>query len=259
MAEDVSKEVGQSTERKLSPYEKMPRELQLQWEERYFNMFKLRQSLLDADSAITYAYVLWARFALLVAILLAIDPVRFPWRVDFVFGLSAFLVYYALIGFVRRQTERNFTEISAQHPDPNYHKSDEFKKKKPYHEEDDPPLAHFFFRMRPKLGIPRRGAAQKEVIIWQFVVVLCYVVNYSWYVVWRGETSGDISLLWMLQVTMTSGGILVLFKNAGFLVNTRHLLQGIQGLVGTVLGHSSTSVTIDGGDKRPCPEKKEGE
>lgn len=256
MADEVGNVEAQKHARELAPYGRMPRAMQLQWEERLFNTLKLSNSLLDADSIITYAFLLWTRFAMIVAILLAVDPMRFPWRLDFVFALGAFLVYYAAIGFVRRQTQRNLDSLCAQHPDPEKCKKGKiFEGRRPYNEENDPPLARRFYRLRSKLGIPRRGAAQKEVIMWQFVMALCYIGNYSWYVIWRGETSGDISLLWMLHVTMTAGGILVLFKNAGFLVDTSRLLKTIEGLAGTILGHQSTNVTIASNGKKPCDDK----
>jgi hypothetical protein len=77
-------------------------------------------------------------------------------------------------------------------------------------------------------------------------------------VLWRGDTSSEdnLALLWMLHVTMTAGGILVLFKNAGFLVDTNKLLKSIEGLAGTILGHQSTSVTLNGGEKKPCDERE---
>lgn len=257
MAEEVVKENGEEAQKVLTPYEKMSPEFQQKWEERLFNTLKLSNSLLDADSIITYAFLLWTRFAMLVAILLAFDPVRFPWRLDFCFALGAFLVYYALIGFMRRQTQRNLIALCAQHPDPDHCRSGKmFAGRRPYDEKNDPPLAHRFFRLRSKLGIPRRGAAQKEVIVWQFVVALCYIGNYSWYVLWLGDTTqSNLALLWMLHVTMTAGGILVLFKNAGFLVDTSRLLKSIEGIAGSILGHSSTNVRIENDGKKPCEDK----
>lgn len=258
MADDAGKEKEQKIEKTLTSYEKMSPEFQQKWEERLFNTLKLSNSLLDADSIITYAFLLWTRFAMLVVILLAIDPVRFPWRIDFCFALGAFLAYYALIGFMRRQTQRNLIALCAQHPETDDCMSGKFfKGRRPYNEANDPPLAHQFFRLRSKLGIPRRGAAQKEVIIWQFVVALCYIMNYSWYVLWRGDTSSEdsLALLWMLHVTMTAGGILVLFKNAGFLVDTSRLLKTIEGLAGTILGHAHASVSVGTENKNPCDEK----
>ena len=257
MADEVKTDDGKDS-KDLTLYEKMSPELRQKWEERLFNTLKLSNSLLDADSIITYAFLLWTRFAMLVAVLLAIDPVRFPWRFDFCFALGASLGYYALIGFMRRQAQKNLISLCAQHPDPAICKNGKiFEGRKPYDETNDPPLARRGFRLRPYLGIPRRGFAQREVIVWQFVVALCYIVNYSWYVLYRGEISGDISLLWMLHVTMTAGGILVLFKNAGFLVDTNNLLKTIEGLAGTILGHQSTSVTIASNGKKPCDEKGE--
>ncbi|MEK7118376.1 MAG: hypothetical protein AAB869_02090 [Patescibacteria group bacterium] len=258
MAEEVGKTNITESKRDLTPYERMPRELRLKWEERLFNTLKLSNSLLDADSIITYAFFLWTRFTMLVVVLLAINPERFPWRTDFCFALGASLVYYALIGFMRRQSQRNLVSLCAQHPEPENCKNGRiFDGRKPYDETNDPPLARQSFRLRPYFGIPRRGFAQREVIIWQFVAALCYIVNYSWYVLYRGETSGDISLLWMLHVTMTAGGVLVLFKNAGFLIDTNNLLKTIEELAGSILGHAHATVNLGKNGEKPCEDDKD--
>lgn len=251
--ENEQDNTGKTTS-ELTPYERMSRELQLKWEDRLFNMLKMRNMLLDADSVITYAYLLWTRFAMVVTILLAVNPERFPLRKDFCFALAAFFVYYVLIGFMRRQTEKNLASLCAQHPDPPGCMSGKlFKDRQQFVEENDPPLARRFFQLREKLGILRRGAAQKEIIKWQFVVPLCYIGNYVWYIVVKNAPSSESSLavLWVLQVTMTAGGILALFKNFGLLVDTNRLLKNIEGLAGSLLGHAR-SVVSEGHEKTPC-------
>jgi len=242
----------------LTTYEKMSHEMQLKWEDRLFNMLKMRNMLLDADSVITYAYLLWTRFAMVVTILLAINPERFPLRKDFCFALAGFFVYYVLIGFMRRQTEKNLASLCAQHPDPPGCMSGKlFKDRQQFVEENDPPLARRFFQLREKLGVKRRGAAQREIIKWQFVVPLCYIGNYVWYIVVKNAPSSeaDLAVLWMLQVTMTAGGLLALFKNFGLLVDTNHLLKNIEGLAGSLLGHART-ISGEGREKNPCESKE---
>jgi hypothetical protein len=251
--QDNAKRTPEST-----PYERMSHELQLKWEERLFNILKMRNMLLDAESAITYAYLVWTRFAMLVTILLAIDPERFPLRKDFCFALAAFFVYYVLIGFMRRQTEKNLASLCAQHPDPAGCVSGKlFKDRQQFVEENDPPLAQRFFKLRGKLGIPRRGAAQKEIIKWQFIVPLCYIGNYVWYVMVKNAPASESSLavLWLLQVTMTAGGILALFKNFGLLVDTNRLLKNIEGLAGSILGRGR-AIGSEGYEKTPCAGKE---
>jgi hypothetical protein len=261
MADEAESKKDENTAARtdLTPYEKMPREMQLKWEDRLFNMLKLRNLLLDADSIITYPYLLWTRFAMVLGVFLAINPNRFPLQWEFCYALGVFFVYYVLIGFTRRQAEKNLASLCAQHPDPvSCLDGTLLKERRQYREENDPPLAHRFFRLRDKLGIPRRGAAQKEIIRWQFVVALCYIGNYSWYILWNGDTSGlsNFAVLWVLHLTMTAGGILALFKNFGLLVDTNRLLKNIEGFAGTILGHSSANVTIEGGGKSPCEERR---
>lgn len=259
MSENIENEKGNTAKetKERTPYERMSHEMQLKWEERLFNMLKMRNMLLDADSVITYAYLLWTRFAMVVTILLAVDPERFPLRKDFCYALAAFFVYYVLIGFMRRQTEKNLASLCAQHPDPAGCVSGKlFKDRQQFVEENDPELARRFFRLRSKLGIPRRGAAQKEIIKWQFVVPLCYIGNYVWYILVKNTPSSESSLavLWALQVTMTTGGILALFKNFGLLVDTNRLLKNIEGLAGSILGRGRSTAS-EGREKNPCESK----
>ena len=161
MTETLAKADGQSPARELTPYEKMTLPMRKLWEERIFNLVKQRNSLLDGDAVLTWAFVLWMAFASMVGLLALVDPMRYPIFVEACYSLAAFFVYYSIVGFMRRQTERNLIWLSAQHPDPNYHKSEEFKKRKPYSEDDDPPLARFAFRARNWFGLPRRGLAQR--------------------------------------------------------------------------------------------------
>ena len=78
-----------------------------------------------------------------------------------------------------------------------------------------------------------------------------------WYVVVKNTPSSEESLavLWMLQVTITAGGILALFKNFGLLVDTNRLLKNIEGLAGSLLGHART-VTSEGRERSPCENKE---
>lgn len=250
MDENPGKENGQATIPGLTPYEKMPLAMQKLWEERLFNLVKQRSSLLVGDAVLSWAFVVWVSFGMLASVLYSWDTARFPVHLSFCYALAGFFVYYVVIGFVRRQTDRNLILLSAQHRDPDYHKSNEFKNKKPYRKEDDPPVARFAFRLRSYIGLPRRGLAQGFIVLWQFIAGFCYIVNYAYYVLYVGDISPARfpELLWILHTTITGGGILILFKNYGFLVDTNRLIKSIESLAESVFGH----VTIATEEQKPC-------
>lgn len=231
----------------LTAYDNLPPGLKRQWDEKYFNMVKLRNTLLDGDAVLSWAFVLWVLvFAGMVTILYGVNPERFPIRMEMCFSLSAFLLYYSVIGFVRRQAERNLNAMCAQQSNDECSSGKIVRHKRPFREEDDPPLAHFAFGLREKLRIPftnihfpRRGLGQGTVVLYQFIVGAVYLGNYSYYVLWDGNVSAKMfpTLLWTLHVTITLGALFILLKNAGFLVDTRKMLNMIEGLVGSFLGH----------------------
>lgn len=259
MADDpVSGAQAEVPVRDLAPCDKMPPQMRKLWDERIFNLVKQRASLLDGDAVLTWAFILWMIFASMVGLLGLIDPLRFPIFVEVCYSLAAFFVYYSIIGFMRRQSERNLILLSAQHPDPNYWKSEEFKKRKPYSEEDDPPVARFAFRLRSALGLPRRGLAQRSVVLFQFIAGAGYLYNYAYFVLWKGVITPDhfAPLFWAIHVTVTGGGILILFKNYGFLVDTSRLLKAIEGLAGNILWRGNPPQKPELPQK-PCEEDKE--
>lgn len=261
MEASVAEEVGKEEKtRELTSYEKMSPAMKKLWEERLFNMVKQRSSLLVGDAVLTWAFLLWMGLASLVGLLSLYDPMRFPIYREICFSLAAFFVYYFIIGFVRRQTERNLVAFSAQHPDPDYHKSVEFRQKRPYHKDDDPPMARFAFRLRTLFGLPRRGLAQISVVLFQFLAVLGYVYNYTYYVLYQGALGPEnfASLFWAIHLTVNGGGILILFKNYGFLIDTNRLLATIEGLAGSILGHAHATVKIEKNGQKPCDEKSGG-
>jgi hypothetical protein len=214
------------------------------WLERLFNLFKLKQRLLIADAWLTIAFVLWAGYTGVISVLYALDPARFPIsNYGYWVSLSSFFIYYAVVGFIRRQADRNYITLCADYPDSTCGNGKIFKNKKPYDEKDDPPAAQLAFKMREWFPIiPRRGAAQAYIVIWQFVIGFCYIMNYSWYVLYRKDLSGanEPTLLYLAQTTMTGGGLLILLKNAGFLFDTKKLLEFISGIAETILGHGAS-------------------
>jgi len=249
------------SEKKLAPYEQLSRAMQEHWLERLFNLFKLKNTLLIGDAWLTFAFCIWGGFTAVMLLLFAFDPLRFPMHASYFFSLGTFLVYYAVIGFIRRQADRNYSVLCAEYPAGDARSITMFKDKKPYDEKNDPPIVRFAFRLRRWFLIPRRGAAQTFIVVWQFLVGLAYVLNYCLYVLYRGDTSLAVypEAIWYAQVTMTGGGLLILLKNAGFLFDTSKLLKTLQGLIGSALGHTHTEVTVTSTTETgsPLPKKED--
>ncbi len=245
MTEKITPDTNESG-KKLTAYEQLSRGMQEHWLERLFNLFKLKNTLLIGDACLTFALCIWGVFTAVMLLLFAFNPPRFPMHASYFFSLGTFVVYYAVIGFIRRQADRNYSALCAEYPEGDARSLTMFKDKKPYDEKHDPPVVRFAFRLRRWFFIPRRGAAQTFIVVWQFLVAFAYILNYCLYVLYRGDTSLAVypEAIWYAQVTMTGGGLLILLKNAGFLFDTSKLLKTLQGLIGSALGHTHTEVTV---------------
>ena len=62
-------------------------------------------------------------------------------------------------------------------------------------------------------------------------------------------------LFWLVHATVTGGGILILFKNYGFLIDTNRLLKTIEGIAGSILGHAHATVNVAKNGEKSCDEK----
>ena len=231
---DISgnEETRAKEQRESTPYEKMPEGLQQLWDERYFNASKLRTLLLSADAVLTWALMLWVGFAMLMGVLYGYSPSRFPLHIEYSYSLGVFFIYFALVGFARRQTEKYIVTLRAQRPGVKVNDL-----KRPFLESEDPKLARIAFGMRKTLGMPRRGLGQYMVVIFQFLAGFVYVGNYALYVLWKGNIADANypTILWVMHAVITSGGLLIIIKYGGFLVDTRRLLVALENIVGTVI------------------------
>ncbi len=262
MTETIGNEKAEDkVEKAKNPYECMPEGIQQLWDERYFNSTKLRTLLLSADAVLTWAFILWVGFAMLMSVLYGYSPSRFPLHLEYSYSLGVFFVYYALVGFARRQTEKFIVKLRAQRPGVK-----EGDLKRPFREDEDPWLARGAFGLRKTLGIPRRGLGQYMVVIFQFLSGFVYVGNYFLYILWKGNVADTNypSVLWVMHAVITGGGLLIIIKYGGFLIDTKRLLAALENIVGTVIfrqgttTHTETVVSAQPTEEGKCPpERKE--
>jgi hypothetical protein len=211
------------------PY-RLPPGLQLLWRERLFNSVKLSRSLLSADAVLTWAFLLWIIYVMSVAGRYAWNPSRYALEYGVVWSVSIFFVYYSIIGFVRRQTQKYEIRLRSECIDCVSENGETLVNARVYNEEDDPMLARIAFRARDVFHLPRRGLGQSCVVLAQFAFGVLYIMNDVRHSIDTTVLFPD--RLWIIHGIITAGGMLILLKNAGFLVEVRQLLRVFEDMLG---------------------------
>jgi hypothetical protein len=215
-------------------FSELPPGIQELWKERLFNAVKLSRALLTADAVLTWAFLLWIVHTLLVVSCYAWSPQRFPAHIELAWSLGTFFGYYALIGFIRRQTQKYAITLRGEYADGTPMDDTQLVLERIYKEEDDPPLARFAFRLRDIFHLPRRSLGQSCIVFAQFGFGFLYVLNYVKGVLLTPvpDALNFPTDLWMFHLVITIGGCLILLKNAGFLIDVKKLLAVTESILG---------------------------
>lgn len=227
-------------------------------EDRLFNLLKLRERLLIADAILRPIAFLWAIAGVAVGGPYIFDPVAYPAHIEYAYSILVFAVYYGLIGAVRRATETYLNKLAVQYGyDPSTESLRDLLSRlnsvKPFKESDDPAIVSFLFTLTRFL--PRRGLIQLLVVLAQFVFLTYWAYNYYRYF---GHTNAAHfpDVLWKLHAAITLFGIIIMVKNAAFLIDNRFFLA----LTKAVLDPKGTAEdAVEGLARRTTPaEKVEG-
>lgn len=203
--------------------------------DRLFNMLKMRERLLIADAALRPIAFLWVVVAVAFGGPLADDPTKFAVFDGFLYSVLIFSSYYALIGGVRRSTEKFLNKLAAEY---GYDLAKgslkelqaKLDKEKPFKDSDDPWLVRFLFGIARVLHLPRRGLVQALVVFAQLVILAFYVWNYYKYF-GHAATANFPAMLWKLHGAVTLFGLLMMIKNASFLLNNKFFLTLAKGVL----------------------------
>ena len=202
---------------------------------RLFNTLKMRERLLTADAMLRPIAQFWILSAVAIGGPFAYDPERFPVYRGFILSAICFAVYYGLIGGVRRTTETYLEKLAATFGyDLTRGSIKDLQAKldtvKPFKDSDDPRLVRFLFDVARCLHLPRRGLVQQTVVISQLIFLGYYVYNYVHY--WGNLTDAHFpDNLWQLHGAVTLFGVIMMVKNASFLLNSKYFLAIAKGVL----------------------------
>lgn len=199
---------------------------------RLFNTLKLRERLLTADAMLRPIGQLWLLAAVFIGGPYVYDPLRYPVHTGFIYSAISFALYYGLIGSVRRSTETYLEKLAASF---GYDLTKGSLKalqgqldvNKPFKDSDDPRLVQFLFRVGNHLHLPRRGLVQQTVVLAQFIFLGYYTFNY---IRFFGDYTPEHfpEILWQLHGAVTLFGVIMMAKNASFLLTSRFFLAFIK-------------------------------
>ncbi len=203
--------------------------------DRLFNMLKMRERLLIADASLRPVAIFWVFYAIAISGPYMHDPVRFPVFEGFMCSVIVFAVYYYLIGAVRRSSETYLNKLSAEY---GYNLAkgslkellQKLENEKPYKDRDDPWWVRFLFNIARILHLPRRGLLQAAVVFAQLVFLSFYAWNYYKY--FGHDAAAHFPVLaWKLHGVVTLFGVLMMVKNASFLLNIKFFLTLAKGVL----------------------------
>ena len=203
--------------------------------DRLFNMLKMRERLLIADAALRPIAFFWVVVAVAFGAPLADDPTKFAIFDGFLYSVLIFSSYYALIGGVRRSTEKFLNKLAAEY-DYDLSKGSlrelqaKLDKEKPFKDSDDPWLVRFLFGIARVLHLPRRGLVQALVVFAQFAFLAFYVWNYYKYF-GHAAIANFPAIMWKMHGAVTLFGLLMMIKNASFLLNNKFFLTLAKGVL----------------------------
>ncbi len=195
---------------------------------RLFNILKMRERLLIADAILRPIAQLWIVAAVLICAPYAYDPMIYPIYWGFIVSVVIFATYYGLIGTVRRSTEVYLEKLAATYGyDLTKGSLGELQQKldieKPFRDSDDPAIVKNIFAIAKLCFLPRRGLIQQTVVMSQIIFLGYYVYNYAHF--FGGQTLNYFpNILWQMHAAVTLFGIIMMVKNASFLITSRFFL-----------------------------------
>ena len=232
---------------------------------RRYNTLKMRMTLLKVDAILRLQLLLWAPFILIVLFLYGFAPAKYPLHISLIWSVGFYLTHYVLVGLVRRMAETYLGKLCAHSGDARCKDLSVYENEslKPYRRADDPVLVRRAFKFTGALGLPSRGLGQMSVACFHFFALCTYVLNYAHYFGHADEQFAPTSL-YLLHGVITAGGLLMIIKNAGYLISSQHILALLKGVIDwKILGehghvvHEEEISEMVISDSMPRMEKKE--
>lgn len=223
--------------------------------DRRYNTLKMRMTLLKVDAILRLQLLLWIPFILVVLFCYGVVPSKYPLHVSLIWSIGFYLTHYVLVGLVRRMAETYLGKLCAHSGDARCKDLSIFENEalKPYKRADDPVLVRRAFAFTGALGLPSRGLGQMSVAFFHFFVLITYIANYVHYFGSVDARFAPVSL-YLLHGVVTAGGLLMIIKNAGYLVSSQHILVLLRGIIDWRLGEHAR-----GGHEEESPEDAIGD
>lgn len=199
---------------------------------RRYNTLKMRMTLLKVDAILRLQLLLWAPFILAVLFLYGFAPSKYPLHVSLIWSVGFYLTHYVLVGLVRRMSETYLGKLCSHSGDARCKDLSVYENEslKPYRRADDPMLVRRAFKLTGGLGLPSRGLGQMSVACFHFFALCAYVLNYVHYFGHVDEQFAPSSL-YLLHGVVTAGGLLMIIKNAGYLISSQHIFALLKGVI----------------------------
>ncbi len=201
--------------------------------DRRFNTHHLRDAYASSDALMRYPMAGWIVFSLVVGVFYGLQPDSFILYNGIIYSVGLFFLYYMLLGFVRRKTDKYLPKLFVNEPLV-WEKLRHDRKaaisffdesaNKPYDRSADPGLVRWVYSRWGRLGfIPKRGLAQALIVLSQYAVLGLYVVAFYRYAEKPLPTNFPVDL-WKLHAVLTVAGLLIMVKNLSFLISHRHFV-----------------------------------
>lgn len=200
--------------------------------DRRYNTLKMRMTLLKVDAILRLELLLWSPFIFIVLVLYGFAPSKYPLHLSLIWSVGFYLTHYVFVGFVRRMAETYLGKLCAHSGDARCKDLSVFENEalKPYKRADDPVLVRRAFAFTGAIGLPSRGLGQMSVASFHFFALCTYVLNYVHYFGYTDEQFAPVSL-YLLHGVITAGGLLMIIKNAGYLISSQHILAILKGVI----------------------------
>lgn len=201
--------------------------------ERRYNTIKMRIALMNTDALLRLILLPWMLFAGIIAILYAIAPSSHPLHLFVVWSLGCYLGHYIIVGMTRRMAETYLTKLCATEGEFEQCRSAkhyEDDAQRPYKTGDDPALTRLSFGITNALGIPRRGLGHMLIALSHWLILFLYAMNYVLYFR-HSDLSNAPADLFMLHLMLTIAGVVMILKNAGYLIKSKDIIALIRGVL----------------------------
>jgi hypothetical protein len=200
--------------------------------DRRYNTLKMRMTLLKVDAILRLQLLLWIPFILVVLFCYGFVPSKYPLHSSLIWSTGFYLTHYVLVGLVRRMAETYLGKLCAHSGNERCKDLSVFENEslKPYKRADDPLLVRRAFAFTGALGLPSRGLGQMSVASFHFFVLITYIANYLHYFGHPAVQFTPASV-YLLHGVVTGGGLLMIIKNAGYLISSQHILVLLRGII----------------------------